>query len=163
MNYYKIPSGSLISEELLEFAKNAQNWQDYYNFKTIQVHPDILLKDPFLVNLYRLHQFTAGIVKLNPNVCYNWHIDTDRGVGVNMLLTPKVRSHCLFAKGEGVQFGFEELAYDPDSYYLFNTQTQHMVLNFAEKRYLFTLEFAENKDQLSFDDLYQQIKKNPTW
>ena len=162
MNYYEIPTKSVIAKELLEYALTTQNWQDYYNFKAIQIHPDISLKDQFLVNLYRLHPFTAGIIKLNPNVCYNWHVDTDRGVGVNMLLNFEEVSHCLFAKGEGVQFGFEELVYTPNRYYLFNTQTPHTVINFTEPRYLFTLEFAENKDHLSFDALYAQMK-NPAF
>ena len=163
MNYFQTPNKSIIAKELLEYALCATNWQDYYNFKAIQVHPDILLKDPFLINLYRLHPFVAGIVKLNPNVCYDWHIDTRRGVGINMLLNFEGTSHCLFAKGEGAQFGFEELVYAPNRYFLFNTQISHTVINFAEPRYLFTLEFAEDKDQLSFGTLYQLIKKNPTW
>jgi hypothetical protein len=160
MNYYKIPSRSVIAKELLEFAATAQNWQDYYNFKAIQVPVEMLSKDPFLVNLFHRHPFVAGIVQLSPYVCYDWHIDTRRGVGVNMLLNFEGVSHCLFAKGEGAQFGFEELVYTPNRYYLFNTQTSHTVINFAEPRYLFTLEFGADKDQLSFESLLKQIK-NP--
>jgi hypothetical protein len=160
MNYYKIPSRSVITKELLEFAATAQNWQDYYNFKAIQVPIEMLSKDPFLVDLFRKHPFVAGIVQLSPYVCYDWHIDSRRGVGVNMLLTPEIKSHCLFTNTEGVQFPFEELVYEPDTYYLFNTQVRHTVINFYEPRYLFTLEFAADKDQLSFENLLEQIK-NP--
>jgi hypothetical protein len=160
MNYYKIPSRSVITKELLEFAATAQNWQDYYNFKAIQVPIEMLSKDSFLVDLFRKHPFVAGIVQLSPYVCYDWHIDSRRGVGVNMLLTPEIKSHCLFTNTEGVQFPFEELVYEPDTYYLFNTQVRHTVINFYEPRYLFTLEFAADKDQLSFENLLEQIK-NP--
>ena len=160
MNYYKIPSRSVISKELLEFAATAQNWQDYYNFKAIQVPVEMLSKDSFLVDLFRKHSFVAGIVQLSPYVCYDWHIDSRRGVGVNMLLTPEIKSHCLFTSTEGAQFPFEELVYEPDTYYLFNTQVRHTVINFYEPRYLFTIEFAKNKDQLSFENLLEQIK-NP--
>jgi hypothetical protein len=158
MNYYKVPSKSVITKELLEFATTAQNWQDYYNFKAIQVPVEMLSKDPFLVDLFRKHPFVAGIVQLSPYVCYDWHTDTRRGVGVNMLLTPEVKSHCLFTNAEGAQFSFEELVYEPDTYYLFNTQVRHTVINFYEPRYLFTLEFAADKDQLFFESLLEQIK-----
>ena len=160
MNYYKISSRSVISKELLEFAATAQNWQDYYNFKAIQVPVELLSKDSFLMGLFRKHSFVAGIVQLSPYVCYDWHIDSRRGVGVNMLLTPEIKSHCLFTSTEGAQFPFEELVYEPDTYYLFNTQVRHTVINFYEPRYLFTIEFAADKDQLSFENLLEQIK-NP--
>jgi hypothetical protein len=162
MNYYKIPSRSVITKELLGFAATAQNWQDYYNFKAIQVPIEMLSKDPFLVALFHKHPFVAGIVQLSPYVCYDWHIDSRRGVGVNMLLTPEIKSHCLFTNTEGVQFPFEELVYEPDTYYLFNTQVRHAVINFYEPRYLFTIEFAADKDQLSFENLLEQIK-NPAF
>ena len=158
MNYYKAPSRSVIAKELLEFAATAQNWQDYYNFKAIQVPIEMLSKDPFLMDLFHKHLFVAGIVQLSPYVCYDWHIDTRRGVGVNMLLTPEIKSHCLFTNTEGAQFPFEELVYEPDTYYLFNTQVRHTVINFYEPRYLFTIEFAADKDQLSFENLLEQIK-----
>jgi hypothetical protein len=162
MNYYQIPTKSVIAKELMEFAVSAQDWQDYYNFKAVQVPVELVAKDPFLVKLFQAHPFVAGIVQLSPNVCYDWHVDTRRGVGVNMLLNFEGVSHCLFAKGEGVQFGFDELVYAPNRYYLFNTQTSHMVVNFGEPRYLFTIEFGADKDQLSFDDLLAQMK-NPAF
>jgi hypothetical protein len=162
MNYYKIPSRAVITKELLGFAATAQNWQDYYNFKAIQVPIEMLSKDPFLVALFHKHPFVAGIVQLSPYVCYDWHIDSRRGVGVNMLLTPEIKSHCLFTNTEGVQFPFEELVYEPDTYYLFNTQVRHTVINFYEPRYLFTIEFVADKDQLSFENLLEQIK-NPAF
>ena len=158
MNYYKIPSRSVIARELLGFATTAQNWQDYYNFKAIQVPVEMLSKDTFLVDLFRKHPFVAGIVQLSPYVCYDWHTDTRRGVGVNMLLTPEIKSHCLFTSTEGAQFPFEELVYEPDTYYLFNTQMRHTVINFDQPRYLFTLEFLADKDALSFNALYYQMK-----
>ena len=162
MNYYQVPTKSVIAKDLLEFALNNQSWQDYYNFKAVQVPTEIQAKDPFLVSLFQKHPFVAGIVQLSPYVCYDWHIDTRRGVGVNMLLTPEIKSHCLFTNAEGAQFSFEELVYEPDTYYLFNTQVRHTVINFYEPRYLFTIEFAADKDNLSFEDLLAQMK-NPAF
>lgn len=157
MNYYQLPTKSVIAKDLLELALKNPQWREYYNFKAVHVPNEIISKDQFLVGLFRKHPFMAGIVKLDPNVCYDWHIDTNRGVGVNMLLNFEGASHCLFANGEGVQFPFEELHYRPDRYYLFNTQTRHTVFNFCEPRYLFTIEFLEDKDHLSFDALLNQL------
>jgi hypothetical protein len=162
MNYYQIPSKSVITKKLMEFALNSKDWQDYYNFKAIQVPNEIVLKDPFLTKLQHAHQFVAGVVQLSPHVCYDWHTDTRRGVGVNMLLTPEIKSHCLFTTGEGAQFPFEELPYEADTYYLFNTQVRHTVFNFDQPRYLFTIEFLADKDALSFNDLHTQMK-NPAF
>ena len=160
MNYYEIPTKSVIAKELLEYSLTTQNWQNYYNFQATQIPDEILSKDPVLVDLVYKHPYMAGIIQLSPYVCYDWHTDTRRGVGVNMLLTPEIKSSCLFAKGEGVQFKFEELPYKPDTYYLFNTQVRHTVINFDQPRYLFTIEFLADKDQLSFNNLYAQMK-NP--
>ena len=162
MNYYEISTKSAIAKEVLTFALSNKNWQEYYNFKAVQVPAEIVAKDQFLMSLFHKHPFAAGIVRLDPNVCYDWHTDTRRGVGVNMLLTPEIKSHCLFTSHEGVQFPFQELPYKPDTYYLFNTQVRHMVINFDQPRYLFTIEFAEDKDQLSFDSLVAQVK-NPAF
>ena len=162
MNYLEIPIKSVISKELLAFAISNQNWQEYYNFKAVQVPNELLAKDPFLVSLSERHPFIGGIVQLDPYVCYDWHIDTRRGVGVNLLLNPEIKSHCLFTTANGAQFPFQELVYKPETFYLFNTQNKHTVINFDQPRYLFTVEFAADKEQLSFETLVQQIK-NPAF
>ena len=101
----------------------------------------------------------VGIVRLDPYTCYDWHTDTRRGVGINMLLTPFDRSVCAFAPNkEGVVFNIEELKYKPATYYIFNTQIPHTVYNFETTRYLISVEFAKDKSELSFDDLLKDIK-----
>jgi hypothetical protein len=155
MNYFQVPTPSTIAKELLELALNNGSWTQYYNFKAIQVPDALLDKDPFFKKLSEHYMFSVGILKLDPYVCYNWHVDTHRGVGVNMLLNSEIESKCLFAKGEGVQFEFEELKYKRGSYYLFNTQAPHSVLNFGQSRYLLSIEFELDKDNLSFDDLFR--------
>jgi hypothetical protein len=52
---------------------------------------------------------------------------------------------------------FTELQYQPDTYYVFNTQVNHMVLNFEQPRLLLTIEFGEDKDALSYDDLLLEL------
>jgi hypothetical protein len=61
------------------------------------------------------------------------------------------------------QFPFEELVYEPDTYYLFNTQVTAYSHQFSMRpRYLFTLEFAADKDQLSFENS-AGTNKNPAF
>mgnify|MGYP002654565146 CR=1 FL=1 len=159
MNYFKVPITSHLAAEVLAYAQNTNDWASYFNFSAIQLPHEVMRKDPFLHWLNTKYAMVVGVIRLEPNVCYDWHIDTNRGVGVNMLLTPEVRSNCLFAKGEGVQFGFEELVYEPNTFYLFNTQVKHMVLNYERPRYLLTVEFELDKNNLSFEDLLQEVKK----
>jgi hypothetical protein len=78
-----------------------------------------------------------------------------------MLLTPFDRSVCAFAPNkEGAVFEIEELKYKPATYYIFNTQVPHTVYNFETTRYLMSVEFAKDKDELSFDLLMHDIKDN---
>jgi hypothetical protein len=161
-NFYSlVPVWSSISEDLLAYAHTVapEYWTTYYNFEAIPAPLEILGQDTFLVALAKKRKFHAGILRMKPNTCYNWHVDTDRKVGLNMLLNEDGDSHCVFVNGEpGVVFGVEELKYEPDSYYVFNTQVAHMVLNTAQPRYLFSLEFLEEDRGLTFDELCEDIK-----
>jgi phage anti-repressor protein len=78
-----------------------------------------------------------------------------------MLLTPNTRSFCAFGvDSDQLVFKIEELKYKPNTYYLFNTQVPHTVYNFETTRYLLSVEFAKDRDQLSFNDLLKDIQTN---
>ena len=152
---------SLISKGLLEYALNvpAGHWVQYYNFIATPIPHEMLLAEPFLVHLASKRKFHAGVLCMQPNTCYNWHVDTDRKVGLNMLLSDDGNSRCMFLSGKpGVVFEVEELKYEPASYYVFNTQVPHMVLNTTQPRYLFSLEFLEEDRGLTFDELCKDIE-----
>jgi phage anti-repressor protein len=57
-------------------------------------------------------------------------------------------------------FKIEELSYKPQTYYLFNTQVTHTVYNFETTRYLLSIEFAKNKEQLSYEELLKEVMAN---
>jgi hypothetical protein len=98
---------------------------------------------------------------MDPYTCYDWHTDSRRGVGINMILTPFMRSSSLFAPNkEGQVFKVEEVPYKPITYYVFNTQTPHTVYNYEATRYVFSIEFEKDKDQLTFEQLVKDIKDN---
>jgi hypothetical protein len=134
---YKALAQSTISNQLLTLARSQTTWASYYNFEAMQVPPELLGQDPFFK---RLPKHKAGILRLKPYTCYNWHTDTDRPSGINMLLSSG-KSHCLFGSNNAVSFPFIELKYESSTYYAFNTQIPHTVLNFEQPRYIFSIEF----------------------
>ena len=100
----------------------------------------------------------AGILRLKPYRCYDWHVDQYRGVTVNCLLTPSIKTHCVFGKPDGNEhFDFLELTYQPNTLYLFNTQVPHMVMNWDETRYVFGVEFEQDKTELLYNDIKQWL------
>lgn len=161
MNYYEVNKKALIRQELVDYAFVPGAWLKYFNFDIRPVPQEILHKDPFFTWLSSRYNYFGAILKLDPFVCYDWHKDTRRGVGINMILTPFVRSFCVFADNkEGVVFKTEELQYKPTTYYVFNTQKDHTVFNFEMERYMLSIEFELDKDQLTFETLVTDIKEN---
>lgn len=161
MNHAYIPVQvkSAIANDLLLYAQNTKDWAQYYNFMAIPVPAEIFMKDRFIEKLGNKRMFHAGILRMEPNTCYNWHVDTDRKVGLNMLLSDDGGSRCLFLDGEpGVVFKTHELDYQPDTYYVFNTQVPHMVLNTIKPRYLFSVEFLGDDRGLTFEELCEDVK-----
>lgn len=157
MNYMPVRTWSEISSDLLGYAKSAKEWTQYYNFMAIPVPEEMLWLDPFLAALANKRAFHAGILRMEPNTCYNWHVDTDRKVGLNMLLDDGF-SQCLFTDNVGVVSKTTELDYEYGKYYVFNTQVPHMVINATEPRYLFSVEFLGDDRGLTFDELCEDVK-----
>jgi len=157
--YMPAPVKALIAKDLYAYATNSHSWEQYYNFMAVPVPREILRLDSFMVGLAKKRTFHAGVLKMEPNTCYNWHTDTDRKTGLNMLLSDDGNSRCVFLAGEpGVVFKTQELKYKPDTYYVFNTQIPHAVLNTEKPRYLFSVEFLEKDRGLTFDELCEDIK-----
>ena len=157
--YMPAPVKALIAKDLYAYATNSHSWEQYYNFMAVPVPREILRLDSFMVSLAKKRTFHAGVLKMEPNTCYNWHTDTDRKTGLNMLLSDDGNSRCVFLAGEpGVVFKTQELKYKPDTYYVFNTQIPHAVLNTEKPRYLFSVEFLEKDRGLTFNELCEDIK-----
>jgi len=156
--YYEIGKKSTIFKDLQDFAFQPSEWTEYFNFDAKRIPPEIIFQDEFFIWLSHRYSFVAGILKLDPYTCYDWHTDTRRGVGINMLLTPEMRSVCAFTHNkEDAVFKIEELKYKPSTYYLFNTQVPHTVYNFETTRYLLSIEFAKDKEQLTYEKLLKEV------
>jgi hypothetical protein len=158
MPFYEIPVQSTIADKLFDFATTTSEWKPYYNFHATQVPFDLAYSDPMLRSLGTKYSLAVGIIRLDPYTTYDWHTDTRRGVSINMLLND-VKSNCLFSvsKTEATH-SFVELKYRLGSYYIFNNQVPHMVLNFNEPRYLMSVEFEADKNELSYEQLLGEVK-----
>lgn len=157
LNFFEIKAKSKIFNDLVSIKDNNDPFVDYFNFEVKFVSPDVTNKDPFLRALNKSHRFNAAILRINQNSIYNWHIDDNRGVSVNMLIDGGA-SHCIFTNEEyAVVNNIQELKYEPKTYYALNVQNYHSVINFEKPRYMFSLEFNEDKNILTFDQLIREM------
>ena len=152
-----IKTKSFIAEEMLEIAKQDGGWFPYYNFRAKPIPHEVIVKDRFLQWLSARYEFIAGVIKMEPYEQYDWHIDTRRGVSINMLLEHD-DSAVLFSDDPFMLVKkIYPYKYEPDTYYLFNTQVAHCVINYSKPRYLFSIEFKKNKLQLTYNDLCSDV------
>ena len=184
--YFEIPKESKVSDKMYLQAINAHKdlWHDFYNLAGLPTVKVLVAgndweMDSWWGRLYNAHPFTAGIAKLEAHSYYDWHIDTDRGVRLNMLLNNWDTSHSMFnpfmKRGESaynVQLAslkdgerkIVELKYKPQRYYLFNTQIAHTIYNFADTaRYSLTLDFDEDLSKLTYEQLLEELIRERWW
>jgi hypothetical protein len=153
-NFKELRTKSQIANQLLDIANDGTDWHSYYDFGGKIVPEEVLKQDMIMSYMFKKYKFVAGVLMIPPNTCYNWHTDSKRKVSINMLLKDDGRSRCLFADSiEGVTFPFVELQYKPDTYYIFNTQNFHMVINDSIPRYMFSMEFFDTDQGLTYADL----------
>lgn len=157
--FYEIPIKSQIAGELLSLAHSINHWEKSYGFDVIEVFPEFLANDPVMSRLVKTYAFKACILRMPENTCYQWHVDAVRQVGINMLLEDAGGSHCVFAEDFSEQvFPITELKYQPNTYYVFNTQKPHMVTNFSKPRHLFSVKFEEKDSLMVFDQLQSSLQ-----
>lgn len=141
---------------------------DHLNFDT-EVHywsgcvcpKEVWLSDSLLSKVH--DQFPikhAGILRLEPNRCFDWHLDGNRGVCINSIMTPDVKSICLFGNQLTIAtLEVVELIYKPETFYLFNPQVPHQIITWDEARYMFSIEFDQDKHQLSYQTVKDWLDK----
>lgn len=163
---------SIISHQNIEKVK----WPEYCSWDCINIPIEKLHQEPILKKINEKYKIKLiGILRTRPYSNYIWHKDLTRGLTINMLLSLDHNSHCLFSQEEtndrskiyssgGMELAsdnivyFNELKYKPKTFYLFNTQQLHTQYNFEKMRYLFTVEFLEDKNSLSYEDIFSWLQ-----
>jgi len=111
-------------------------------FKLGIVPKEILDQDPIIKKILDRtpKSFGGMIFHMDPWTSYVWHFDGNRGCAINMLI--KGEGHTYF--GEKINdrnYLYEELVYERDQLYLFNTSTEHTIFNKSEERWVLSIGF----------------------
>jgi hypothetical protein len=116
-------------------------------------------KEPLLSKIdQRFKIKNCGIIYMQPFTCYNWHTDVSRGVCINWLID-HTNSYTLFGRPkDDLNLDIIRVPYESNRFFLFNNQIPHSVTNFEGDRYLFTTEFEQEKDDLSYEEVYTWCK-----
>ena len=145
----------------LEDLISSQNlsWHEHFGFDVVFLDSSWIQKELALKEINELHPIRQiGLLKVSSNSCYHWHVDGFRQSCINSLISKDHYSHTLFGeyKDEIYHKNIIELKYKPYTYYLFNNQKEHTVLNLDNRdRYLFSLYFNE---ETSYEILREKLK-----
>lgn len=148
----------LKSEVILKFSQHINTWENWVKedgFDWFVIIKTVWLREPLLKTINEMYPFkNCMIARMPPNTCYNWHHDFTRGLTINMLIYNS-NSHCLFGDTlDEFNDSITELNYEVGYFYLFNTQHRHCVINFNQPRYVFSMTFEQEKDDLCYRDVY---------
>ena len=150
--YLKIGTSSYIKKWFDINFDNLKFDIDIFDWAAEECPREIWLSEPTLSLVHsQFPILRAGFLRIDPFKCYDWHTDTTRGLTINCIMTPEVNSLCVFGNSiTSTLFDCVQLIYAPNSFYLFNTQISHMVLNLDSPRYMFGVEFEQDKTLLSY-------------
>ena len=147
-----------LYDYLLSLTNKPQNWIKHFGFDCIFIDFDWVYKDKGLNAIHELYPIKQlGFLKVSPNSFYDWHKDSYRLSTVNMLIKHQ-HSHCLFGTIRDEHYiNITELNYKPYTFYIFNNQQYHSVLNLDQSRYLFSLYFNKELDYNLLKDILHPI------
>ena len=135
------------STELVLYLENlisSQNlpWQEHFGFEAIPIDNQWIERELSLKEVNKIHLIKQlGLLKIPSKSFYNWHVDD-------------FRQSCI--KNSYYHNNIIELKYNPFTYYLFNTQKKHAVVNLdCKDRYLLSLYFEE---ETSYDILRNKLQ-----
>lgn len=156
--FYKISDDTKNIEEYFKTYFDRLPWFEHESLWNLSlIPPSVLLENPALAKINEKFEIEgAGFIKMDSFQCYKWHVDFSRGVAINMHMNPlEELSLCLFETEElnKERIKYLPLNYQPETFYLFNTQINHSIITFARTRYLFTLQFRQPKEELTYYDV----------
>jgi len=146
-------------EDLTKFEKIP--WQEHFGFKAIPIDTRWIGKESALDKIHKVHPIKQlGLLKVPKKSFYNWHVDDFRQSCINLLVSKDHHSYSVFGEHQNDYYhnNIIELNYKPLTYYLFNNQRKHAVINLDSKdRYLFSLYFEE---ETPYEVLQEKLKSD---
>ncbi len=151
-------AGPLL-EHLNNLIESNLPFRKHFGFDAIPIDLNWIEEEQSLKEIHNIQPIKAlGLLKVPSNSFYNWHVDDFRRSCINMLVSERHDSHCLFSETKDNYYReIIELKYEPETYYLFNNQKQHCVMNLGKNRYLFSLYFEE---EIHYPLIHQKLRNN---
>lgn len=153
--FSKLNVKSTIRKDLLEFCNNDDNWIDPKVGTFFQKKPpqSLIFNDPVLKHICENSISEYGfyhcvhIFMIKPWTHYMLHSDIFRSSSINLLINDYTDSISYFQVTEPynkLHIGIEELTYEQDAYYLFNSKVPHAVTNRNPARYLLSITLKDD-------------------
>jgi len=160
--YREFKQNSIVIHHQAENLIKHGEWRFNFGFFWTPLYEHLWRLEPLLSKIDKVFPIkTCMIIRQPPNTLYNWHTDTERGLTINMKVCNNKDTHALFSfPMDDWSEEFVELDYQPSKMYLFNTQHRHSVVNFSETRYVFTLKFKQEKNELDYFTVYNWCEQN---
>jgi hypothetical protein len=157
--YAEFKLESVLVKNFIEFFKTIPV-RVRTGFQTHPVEKKYWIKEPLLARINQQFPIEkCGIMKMDPCTTYDWHTDETRGVCINWLIE-HTSSFCLFGESiDEYNLSVIRVPYEANKFFLFNNQIPHTVTNFEGNRYLFTVVFEKQKDDLCYKDVYNWCKE----
>lgn len=141
-NFIKLKTESTLKNSLLNFAESSKNWIHRNAFDLIVVPHHLIKDDPVVKEIVSNFNVKLVIFKMKPWQFYRFHVDAIRSCALNLFLSGADSQTYYGESTEDEEImNIEELVWDPDCYYLLNTQNKHAVVNRNNVRYMFSLGF----------------------
>jgi hypothetical protein len=163
---YDICNSAVRNLENLPKEKRT-NLKYYCNLQAFDIPEKFYLQEPLLEKINSQFKIKVASVCISQKQTgYPFHKDGHRNVTINMLISSGV-SHSLFKIEDwvwedrefvGEEWHFEELIFEEKTFYLYNTDLPHSVINFERDRYMFSIVFEDNK--LTYKELYNWCEEN---
>ena len=139
--FYEVSEPYQNIEAVKQFIPTA-NWQWVPFMNVASNFYESVLTDPFIKQLSIEFSGSLRLYKVPAMHVYHWHRDAQVGCSLNMVLE-EYQSHTLFSNVESESKYVDpvvELKYKPETWYIFNSQERHTVINLDTRdRVLFTL------------------------
>tara|TARA_R100000152_G_scaffold13723_1_gene6127 strand:+ start:231 stop:746 length:516 start_codon:yes stop_codon:yes gene_type:complete len=135
------------------------SWQEHFGFDAKPIEDYWIEKELTLNQINKIHPIKQlGLLKIPGKSFYNWHVDDFRQSCINILISRDHHSYSIFGeyKNDYYHNNIIELKYKPYTYYLFNNQKKHSVVNLDSKdRHLLSLYFRK---EISYEILREKLK-----